>query len=339
MQHVERELTEFVKLCDARGQLNPKAIGYAKQPLVESNLRGNFMRKKKWNYWCVFGDEILFSATISHLDYATVCFVYFLNYETQRFHEKTIVVPFTRYVKLSENALGPCHFRSDSMTVESVYSQNATHLTVSVKDFDGEDLEAILVISHPEDYESLNVVIPWNRQTFQFTGKHTSLPVSGMVKIGSQQFKFEQLDSFAVLDYGRGIWPRESLRNWAMASQRSLGKVIGLNLGGKWTDGTGMTENAFFVNGKMTKIHEDVLFHYDREDFKKHWLIHSKFSDDVKLTFSPFFERVSKTDARLVKSEIHQLFGYYNGYVRYPDGKKLKITQLLGSIEEHYAKW
>jgi len=177
MQHVERELTEYVKLCDARGQLNPKAIGYAKQPLVESNLSGNFMRKKKWNYWCVFGDEILFSATISHLDYATVCFVYFLNYETQRFYEK------------------------------------------------------------------------------------------------------------------------------------------------------------------MTKIHEDVLFHYDKEDYKKPWLIHSKFSDDVKLTFSPFFERVSKTDVRLIKSEVHQLFGYYNGYVRYPDGKKLKITQLLGSIEEHYAKW
>lgn len=339
MQHVERELTEYVKLCDAKGQLNPKAIGYAKQPLVESNLSGNFMRKKKWNYWCVFGDEILFSATISHLDYATVCFVYFLNYETQRFYEKTVVLPFTRHVKLSENALDPCYFRSDTMTIESIYSQDATHLTVSVKDFDGEDLEAILVISHPKDYESLNVVVPWNRQTFQFTGKHTSLPVNGMVKIGSQRFEFEKLDSFAVLDYGRGVWPRESLWNWGMASQRSLGKVIGLNLGGKWTDGTGMTENAFFVNGKMTKIHEDILFHYDKEDYKKPWLIHTKFSDDVQLTFSPFFERVSKTDVRLVKSEVHQLIGYYNGYVRYPDGKKLKITRLLGSIEEHYAKW
>lgn len=339
MQHVERELTEFVKLCDARGKLNPKAIGYAKQPLVESNLRGNFMRKKKWNSWCVFGDEILFSATISHLDYATVCVVYFLNYETQRFYEKTVVMPFTRRVKLPENALDPCYFRSDSMTIESIHSQNATHLTVTVKEFDGEDLEAILVITHPKNYESLNVVIPWNRQTFQFTGKHTSLPVSGMVKIGGQHFKFDQLDSFAVLDYGRGVWPRESLRNWGMTSQRSLGKVIGLNLGGKWTDGTGMTENAFFVNGKMTKIHEDVLFHYDRQDYKRPWLIHSRFSDDVRLTFSPFFERVSATDARLVKSEIHQLFGYYNGYVRYADGKKLKITQLLGSIEENYAKW
>ncbi|GKW45512.1 DUF2804 domain-containing protein [Planococcus sp. NCCP-2050] len=339
MQHVERELTENVMLCDAKGQLNPGAIGYARQPLVISNLRGNFMRKKKWNYWCVFGEDIMFSATISHLDYATVCFVYFLNYETQRFFEKTVVVPFTRQLKLSNEVLDTSHFRHEEMDINFEYKENQTLLNVRIKDFDGEPLQASLVIQHPESYESLNVVIPWNRQTFQFTGKHHSLPTSGEVKIGSQRFEFEPDESFAVLDYGRGVWPRESSWNWAMASQRSLGRSIGLNFGGKWTDGTGMTENAFFVNGKMTKIHEDVIFHYNKENYKEPWLIHTKFSDDVKLTFTPFFERVSKTDVRVIKSEVHQLFGYYNGYVRYPDGKKVKILQMLGAIEEHYAKW
>ena len=38
------------------------------------------------------------------------------------------------------------------------------------------------------------------------------------------------------------------------------GRRIGLNFGGKWTDGTGMTENAVFVDGVMTKMHEDVIF-------------------------------------------------------------------------------
>jgi len=339
MQHVERELTEHVMLCDAKGQLNPGAIGYARQPIIVSNLRGNFMRKKKWNYWCIYGEEILFSATISHLDYATVCFVYMLNFETQRFYEKTIVVPFTRQLKLSDEVLDTCHFHHNDMSIQIDYQHHNTRLQVDVGDFDGEALHALFTIQHPETYDSLNVVIPWNRQTFQFTGKHLSLPTSGTVKIGNRQFEFEPEYSFAVLDYGRGVWPRESSWNWAMASQRSLGRSIGLNFGGKWTDGTGMTENAFFVNGKMTKIHEDVLFHYNRENYKEPWLIHTKFSDDVKLTFTPFFERTSISDMKLVKSEVHQLFGYYNGYVRHPDGKKVKILQVLGAIEEHYAKW
>ena len=100
MQHVEREIFTTVELCDAKGQLNPEAIGFARKPLIISNLKGNFMRKKKWNYWCVFGEEIMFSATICHLDYATVCCVYFLTYETQRLYEKTVVLPFSR--KLTE---------------------------------------------------------------------------------------------------------------------------------------------------------------------------------------------------------------------------------------------
>ncbi|MGM0896813.1 MAG: DUF2804 domain-containing protein [Bacillota bacterium] len=339
MQHVERELTERVKLCDAKGHLNPNAIGYAKKPLIECNLKGNFMRKKKWNYWCVFGDEIVFSATICHLDYAAICFVYFLNYETQRFYEKTVITPYSRHLQLPESVLDASLFRNEAMTIQSIYKDGTTQLSVDIADFDGEKLQASLAISHPSDMESLNVVIPWNRQTFQFTAKHHALPTKGSVQIGPKHYRFEELDSFSVLDYGRGVWPREAMWNWAMASQRSLGKLIGLNFGGKWTDGTGMTENAFFVNGRMTKISEDVIFRYDAEDFKKPWLIHTKLTDDVKLTFTPFYERISKSDARLVKSEIHQMFGYYNGYVRYADGKKLKIHQLLGSIEEHYAKW
>ncbi|HSP21752.1 MAG TPA: DUF2804 domain-containing protein [Planococcus sp. (in: firmicutes)] len=339
MQHMEREITEHVMLCDAKGHLNPNAIGFARQPLVVSNLRGNFMRKKKWNYWCVFGEDVMFSATICHLDYSTVCFVYFLNYETQRFYEKTIIMPFTRQIKLPNQVLDTSHFRHEEMNIKFEYQDNETRIFVEVEEFDGEPLEASLLICHPENHDSLNVVIPLNRQTFQFTGKHLSLPASGSVKLGNRIYEIEPGDSFAVLDYGRGIWPRESAWNWGMASQRSDGKTIGLNFGGKWTDGTGMTENAFFVDGKMTKLHEDVLFHYNNENYKEPWFIQTKFSDDVKLTFTPFFERESKTDLKLVKSEVHQLIGYYNGYVRYPDGRKLKITQILGSVEEHFAKW
>ena len=339
MQHVEREIHKTVDLCDAKGQLNPEAIGFARKPLIVSNLKGNFMRKKKWNHWCVFGEEIMFSATISHLDYATVCFVYFLNYETQRFYEKTVVMPFPRKGVVANEALETCRFQHPEMKIEFLYKQHSTQISVVVDDFDSEQLSANLDISHPENHESLNVVIPWNRQTFQFTGKHLCLPAAGTVKVGTQHYSFEPVESFAVLDTGRGVWPRESSWNWAMASQRSLGKTIGLNFGGKWTDGTGMTENAFFVDGKMNKISEDILFHYDIENYKDPWLIATKFSDDVKLEFTPFFERVSKSDLKLVKSEVHQLFGYYNGYVRYGDGKKLKISQLLGSIEDHYAKW
>lgn len=339
MQHAEREITKPVTLCDGKGLLNPEAIGFARQPIIQSNLTGHFMRKKKWNYWCVYGEDLLFSATISHLDYAAVCFVYILDYETQRFFEKQITIPVGRSVKMPEDVLGSVKFVNDSLTVQIVNIQGQTHLSVTIQDFDNEVLHADLHITHPPDDESLNVVIPKSRDIFQFTAKHHSLPTSGFVKLGDRRYDFNPDYSFAVLDYGRGIWPRKAEWNWAMASQRIGNRRIGLNFGGKWTDGTGMTENAVFIDGLMTKIHEDVLFSYDKSDFMKPWKIQTKFSNTVDMTFSPFFERIATTNAKVVQTEVHQLVGYFNGKVQLLDSSILHIRNMIGCSEEHIAKW
>ena len=337
-QHAEREILVPTPLCDKKGNLNPEAIGYARKPIIDCNLSGHFMRKKRWNYWCVYGEEILFSATITHLDYAAVCFVYFLEYETQRYFEKTVLIPLGTKVKMPTQVLETVNFANSELRVHMSYLDGDTHLSVTCPDFDGERLQAELTIHHPTTDDSLNVVIPWNRQMFQFTAKHHTLPTTGIVKIGNRRYTFTEEESYAVLDYGRGIWPREATWNWGMASQRMRGRRIGLNFGGKWTDGTGMTENAIFVDGIMTKIHEDVLFEYDRNNFMKPWTIRSKFSETINLTFTPFFERVAKTDAKLIRSEVHQVIGYYNGLVKL-ENCSLRISQMIGCAEEHIAKW
>ena len=52
-QHAEKEILVPTPLCDKKGNLNPEAIGYARKPIIDCNLSGHFMRKKKRNYWCV----------------------------------------------------------------------------------------------------------------------------------------------------------------------------------------------------------------------------------------------------------------------------------------------
>lgn len=339
MQHLEREIKNPVLLCDTKGQLNPSAIGFARQPLIVNNLRGHLLRKKKWNYWCIFGTDIVFSVTVSHFVYAAAFSVFFLNYESQRQYEKSIILPFTKSMKLSPNGCESCRFSHEGLTVELTGNKDRTLISIETPDFDGDLLHADLEIRHPNSCDSVNVVIPQSRNQFQLTGKHLTLPVAGTVQVGDQFYEFDPADSLAVFDCSRGIWPREIAKNWAVASQRVSNKTIGLNFGGKWTDGTGMTENAFIVNGVMTKIHEDVLFNYVKGDYTAPWEIRTKFSDDVRLTFTPFFEHSSISNFRLLKSEIHQLYGYFDGYVRYSNGRKLRIRQLLGAAEEYYAKW
>ncbi len=340
-QHAEKEIVNLTYLWDKKGNLNPEAIGFARKPLIECNLSGRFLRKKKWNNWVIFGEEVLFSVSVRHFDYIAICYVYFLEYETQLHYEKTVTIPLGvgGKLKMPTRVLEPIHFSNSELMLSIMHHENQTFIKVASDHFDDEVLKAELVILHSTEDESLNVVVPWNRQTFHFTAKHHILPTKGSIKLGNRQFEFNEVECFAVHDFGRGVWPRVTTWHWAFASQRIRDKRIGINLGGQWTDGTGITENAIFVNGEMTKIHEDVLFKYDSSNLMKPWYITTKFSDQVMLTFHPFFERVTNTDVKVIKSKTRQFIGYFNGRVKLNDGSFVAIQQMLGSIENYDAKW
>ena len=56
---------------------------------------------------------------------------------------------------------------------------------------------------------------------------------------------------------------------------------MGVQLGGKWTDGTGMTENALCVGGRLSKLSEELVWTYDTGDWLRPWTIRTPGSDRV----------------------------------------------------------
>lgn len=338
MTQKEHEITRVTNLCNPNGKLNQASVGWARSPLIHANLRGSYLRKKKWNYWCVFGQDALFSATISHLDYAAVCFVYYVHYETKRYIEKTIIVPFGKGCKMPEQVQENVHVIHKELSLFFISTNRETTLKVSCPNFNGEWLEADITLTYPDHLDTLNVVVPWSNNKFQFTAKHHCLPAKGYFKVGNDTFTFDGQTDFGVLDYGRGIWPRNCTWNWAMASGKQQGDTMGLNFGGKWTDGTGSTENAIMINGEITKISEDVMFTFEDTNYMNPWQITSP-SGKIDLNFYPFFERVAKTNAFLIKSEVHQMVGHYTGSIVLSPKKVITIDNLIGCIEDHHALW
>ena len=59
----------------------------------------------------------------------------------------------------------------------------------------------------------------------------------------------------------------------------------------------------------------------------------------VDLAFVPFLERVAATNLGVITSEVHQVFGWYDGTVRADDGEVLRLDGLVGFAEEHHAHW
>lgn len=336
----ERELLSPVMLCAPGGRLNPAAKGWSRHPLHTCNLQGSWPRKKRWNYWCITTARHLFSVTLSDLDYMGLAFVYALEFATGRFAELTVMRPFGQGCHLPDTVLGSFSFRHPHLDLSCEESPGRTRLRVSSNRFGGERLEADLNVERPPGHETLNVVVPWSASRFQFTSKQQCLLAAGEIHWGRETIRVDAGEGFACLDFGRGIWPYSCEWNWgAFSALQPDGRTVGVNLGGRWTDGTGFTENGIVVDGRLSKLSEPVAFQYDSVDFKRPWQVRTPDSGRIDLTFVPFFERVAKTDLLLLRSEVHQLIGRFSGTVTDDSGERIAIHDAVGWAEEHQARW
>lgn len=329
----EKELTAPVKLCDESGRLNPDAVGWSRKPLHTCNLKGRWPRKKKWNYWCVTNDNYAFSMTVANVDYLALGAAYFIDFETKEITEWNTGGPAGLGCHMSEEVEQNVEFSHPQMKLSFKHENNVIKIHAV-----GKKLKADISVEKPVGHETLNVVVPWKRNHFQFTSKQNTLPASGAVEMDKKTYAISRDNSFACLDFGRGIWPYRTQWNWASCSARYGKDIIGLNLGGMWTDGTGSTENGVCVNGKLYKISWDVKFQYNTNNFMEPWKIFTPESDTVNLIFTPFFEKKNKLNLLLLSTEVHQMFGKFSGTVKTPDGN-VTFDNFIGWSEESISRW
>ena len=175
----------------------------------------------------------------------------------------------------------------------------------------------------------------WRPNTFQFTSKQQGLSVRGSVRVDSAEYRFDaENEAFACLDFGRGRWPSRIHWYWAFASGVQGGHTIGFNLGGKWTDGTGVTENGLVIDGSLQKISDDVDFSHDPRSFMLPWRIRTRGSDRVDLTFKPMRERVVKLPLLLASADLHQCVGKFSGIIA-----GIRLDEILGLAESFRGRW
>jgi hypothetical protein len=112
---------------------------------------------------------------------------------------------------------------------------------------------------------------------------------------------------------------------------------MGLNLGSGFGDLTRAGENAIILDGRIHKL-DTVRFEYDNADYNSPW--HFTDSDQrLDLTLTPFTERVAKSNLLVIDSQVHQMFGRYDGFIVSDNGETIPIMGLIGFAEEHRARW
>lgn len=325
----ERELTRPVALTRPDGTLNPDAVGFARRALVDTSGIGGrrgWGRNKRWEYWNVMTPTHIVALTVSSIDYAAVHEVWVFDRATERSWGAAPTVLPARDVDLPPSlGGGPALARAKGLRIAVTPGGDSWRLFAEIPEasFD-------ITVTRPPDHDLLAVVVPWSERRFQYTVKDVALPARGTITVEGVAHEVPD-GSWAVLDHGRGRWPYDVAWNWGAGAGVSGGRTIGIQVGGRWTDGTGSTENGVIVDGVLHKISVPVTWEYDLARPLDPWRIHG---GGLDATFTPFYDKRSATNLVVVASRTDQCFGVWSGSF---DG--IPFAGIEGFAEDVHNRW
>lgn len=346
---METELTRPVSLTDERGLLNPDAVGWARQPIVTTDaiaaasgraFRGRtaWGRNKRWEYWNVITPTHILALTVSDLDYACVNEIWVFHRSTKREVGKVAVRIPARGVSLPGTlGEGKVRARGGGVDIAIDEKKGGTRLRARMNDPEYGPVRLKVVAEKPAGHESLAVVVPWSEKRFQYTVKDVARPARGWVQVGSHWFEISADDSWAVLDHGRGRWPYNMTWNWGAGSGISEGTTYGIQVGGKWTDGTGSTENSMLIDGRLHKISAELTWDYDLQDWRSPWRIRG---GGLDATFTPFHNKQGRMNFGVLSNSTNQCFGVWQGTFTPPGTTSTHTFAGIEGFAEHvHNKW
>lgn len=332
---LEREITGRRPLVRPNGRLDRDAVGWMRSPLLDtSGIDGRraWGRNKRWEYWNVTTPTHLLALTVSSIDYAAVHEVWVFDRCTEESVQLGVTGILGRSATLPANlGDGPARARTRHLTIDIDEEPGGTRLRAAIPGASFDVLAA-----RPEGHEALGVVVPWSDRRFQYTVKDIARPASGTVTVDGQEHDVPAGQSWAVLDHGRGRWPYDVRWNWGAGSGISNGRVIGLQVGGRWTTGTGVTENGMLIDGRLHKISDDLVWEYDTSDYLRPWRVHGGTLD---ATLEPFHDKVTRTNLGVVASRTDQCFGRWSGTFVTDAGEQIAFDGIVGWAEDVHNRW
>ncbi|MGB6056840.1 MAG: DUF2804 domain-containing protein [Microthrixaceae bacterium] len=346
----ENEITGPVDLCIPDGDaLNPEARGWSRTPLHRANMRGVWGRTKRWDYWAVLAGDLAFGLVYADVDYLGLASVWWGSLADGTSGGTDVAIPFARGMKLPEiSGAFPLSFANKKLRLRiedgpgvAAGEGPTTRLIAAWTERGGVPASFEFEIRRPAGHESLNVVIPWSDTRFNFTTKDQALPATGNFTVGGETTSIggDGSPAWGVLDVGRGRWPYSTIWNWGGgAGIATTGEVVGIQFGAKWTEGTGYTENGVTVDGRLHKIGRELLWEYSWDRPMDPWRVTDP-EGALDLTLTPRFDKHGSTNAILLRTEVHQVFGTWSGTVVSEDGRTLQIDQAQGFAEESRNRW
>ncbi len=344
----QHEVTKPVELLDGDGRLVEE--GWARKPYWRydrSKVAAPAWRLKEWDYYSVISHDRKYGVafTMSDLGYLGLFSVAWLDLATGKVAQAQdmSMLPLGR-TGFSEDSDEECLARASAKcSISFVKKGGERRLKASFPEFVAPDgakgFAADIALSQPPDDDSMSIATSWkeNRRAFYYNRKINCMPALGWVELGGLRYPFEPADSFGGLDWGRGVWTYKNRWYWSSASGLLEGVPFGWNLGYGFSDRGPASENILFYGGRGHKL-DEVTFRIDTSNYMAPWKFESS-DGRFAMDFTPIVERASATDALVIKSMQHQVFGIFSGKAVLDDGRVLKVDKFLGFAEDVLNWW
>ncbi len=343
MQH---EITQRIPLLDGEGNLTQAGFARRLLPVYDrKKVRGGLTRLKEWDYYYIGNDRFGLALTIADNSYMGLDSISFLSFEGEPWEvtkSPMSALPMGRTGLPSTSAAGITASSGKKHAILFQVGEGKRQLTAHMEEFkDGRPLDAqVTLTGEPE--ESMVICTPFEKKAhFYYNQKINCMRASGVVRIGEEEYRFTPEDSFAVLDWGRGVWTYHNTWYWGSASGLAEGADFGFNIGYGFGDTSAATENMLLYRGrahKLSQVNFGIPMKDGKEDYMKPW----RFTSDdgrFKMDFVPVIDRASCTDVKLIKSDQHQVFGRFSGTVVLDGGDRLEVRDLFGFAEKVENKW
>lgn len=342
---MQKEITERIPLLDEAGNLT--CPGFAKKllPVYKSpvTFRERF-KTKQWDYYYVGNNHFGLCLTIDDNGYMGLDSVSFLDFDNKWEITKSPMQVLT----LGKKNLPTTSEKGDLKSYSADYNLTFRNdgevriLEGFMNDFDKKEpiIFNVTLTDFPE--ESMVIMTPFNKPGhYYYNQKINCMKAEGTVRIGDREYFFNKEDSYGTLDWGRGIWTYENTWYWSSLSTTVDGEPFGFNLGYGFGDTSAASENMLFYKGKAHKL-DQVKFNIPQIDGKDDFMSPWTFTSNDKrlyLNFYPIIDRAACTNALVILSDQHQVFGHFNGWCILDDGKKITLNNPVGFAEKVHNKW
>ncbi len=333
MQH---EIVTRAPLLDAKGNLAEPGWARSLLPVYRrKDVKAGKLRVKEWDYYIVYDGSFGVAFTVADNSYMGLISASVLDFTKP--WEKTATVmtafPMGKYKLPESSSEGDTLYGDKRVQMAFRAKPGERRLSCRFHDFlDGQTLEAEIRLEQPE-MESMVIATPFQKpRHFYYNQKINCMRASGRFALGDLAHEFDRESAFGTLDWGRGVWTYDNTWYWGNGNGVVGGKPFGFNIGYGFGDTRAASENLLLYEGRAHKLSE-VRFNIPGDRYMKPWTFTS---DDgrFEMDFVPVIDRAARTNAVIIETDQHQVFGRFMGKAVLDDGRILEIRDFLGFAEK-----